>query len=270
MLNLNSQKNRTLRLYFYSAVLLVVLFPAGVFAETKAIIAFGDSLTAGCWNTEVEYSPCGIVPDPQYGYESYDYPLQLQTLLTENKYEYGVKNFGKGGETTFDALYRIDSVLESNCNWDAEYILIMEGTNDLLHNNNKEDIRFNLGVMIESSIAKGFIPLVATIPPDQTPGHDYKGIPEMNGLIRQLVEEKVAEGKNVILVDQFNALAPQWDSYTNPRSCYATLPGREDDQLHPNATGFSAMGSGWYESLAVVLPKPPRSFPWLILLLKTL
>lgn len=238
-------------------------FPAVAYSATRVIIAFGDSLTAGCWNTEVEDSSCGIVPRQDVDFESYDYGDQLQDLLVENNYGYVIHNFGKGGETTIEGLERFDSVLENSCNRGAKYILIMEGTNDLLHKENKNYITFNLGVMMEKSMARGVIPLVATIPPDLTPGHEYKDIPEMNSLIRELVEEKRSDGE-VYLVDQYEALHPYWEFYTDPRSCYASLPGRGDDQLHPNAKGTSAMGTVWYESLSRLLP---RSMPWLMLLL---
>jgi lysophospholipase L1-like esterase len=117
--------------------------------------------------------------------------------------------------------------------------------------------------MIEKSLAKGLIPLLATIPPDLTPGHEHKGIPEMNALIRQLVDEKKLQGKNVVLVDLYASLYPYWNVYTDPRSCYGLF--NPDDQLHPNEQGTSAMGAAWYESLAPLLPQ--NGLPWLMLLL---
>jgi lysophospholipase L1-like esterase len=231
-------------------------------AQMRPIIAYGDSLTAGCWNTEPEESSCGITPRP--GFVSHDYGEQLQTLIHADGYNYQVHNFGKGGETTTDALdFRFDAALNNSCNDGAKFILILHGTNDLLHRDSKYNIKFNLDIMIEKSLAKDLVPLVATLPPDLTPGHEYKGIPEMNTLIRQLVYEKVLQEKNVELVDLYAALAPFWSTYTNPRSCYALF--NPEDQLHPNELGTSVMGTVWYESLAPLLA--PKGLPWLMLLL---
>ena len=234
------------------SLFLLILFPGAGLCQTKIIIGFGDSLTEGC---DVLSGGCGWITGN--GYEN-----KLQSLLTENGYNFLVTNYGRGGETTTDALQgRFDSVLTEECNQGAEYILIMEGTNDLLHYARGLDVKFNLGVMIDKSIARGLVPLVATIPPDLEPEHSYKNIPLMNTYIRDLVAEKEAEykaeHKKVILVDQYAALFPYWNSFT---------PGCYGDLIHPNATGFAAMGSVWYDSLSGLLK---RTFPWMILLLST-
>lgn len=240
--------------YLCLAVVFAVIFPGIGFSQTKIIIGFGDSVTEGCGN-EVSTSGCGLTCRP--GDDCYDYEDKLQSLLTQHAYDFIVNNFGQGGETTADALgypYRFDSVLSNSCNADAEYILIMEGTNDLLHEADGLDVKFNLGVMIDKSRVRGLIPLLATIPPDPEPGHEYKNIPLMNEYIRELAEEK-----DVTLVDLYGALSPDWNVYTDPRACY-------EDLTHPNKTGFDAMGTVWYEQLSGLLP-PKKSFPWLKLLL---
>ncbi|MCF6188654.1 MAG: SGNH/GDSL hydrolase family protein [Desulfobulbaceae bacterium] len=239
------------------SLIALILIPGAGFCQAGVIIGFGDSLTEGC---DVLSGDCGWITGN--GYEN-----KLQALLTEHGYNYLVTNYGLGGETTSDALMgRLDSVLnsvlnEEECNQDAEYILILEGTNDLFHYARGLDVKFNLGVMIDKSIAMGLVPLVATIPPDFEPEHSYKNIPLMNTYIRDLVAEKAAEykaeNKEVILVDQYAALYPYWNSFT---------PGCYGDLIHPNATGFAAMGSVWYATLAELLPRP---LTWLHLLLKT-
>lgn len=232
-------------------VVLLVFFPAIGLSQTKIIIGFGDSLTEGCGN---EVSTCGVTCRP--GDDCYDYEQSLQSLLTQHYYDFTINNFGQGGETTADALsdpYRFDSVLNNPCNADAEYILIVEGTNDLLHEADGLDVKFNLGVMIDKSRARGLIPLLATIPPD--PEHDYKNIPLMNEYIVALAAEK-----DVILVDLYSALEPDWSVYTDPRACY-------NDLTHPNKSGFDAMGTVWYETLSEVLPE--KNMSWLMLLLGT-
>lgn len=230
---------------------LILFFPLTGFCQTKIIIGFGDSVTEGCGN---EASTCGVTC--RLGDDCYDYEDSLQSLLTGHAYDFTVNNYGQGGETTSDALsypYRFDSTLSSSCNEDAEYILIMEGTNDLLHYADGLDVKYNLGVMIEKSRARGLIPLLATIPPDPEPGHEYKNIPLMNEYISDLAEET-----GVTLVDLYGALSPDWSVYTDPRACY-------EDLTHPNKSGFEAMGAVWYEKLSDLLPK--RNLTWLMLLL---
>ena len=222
-------KNCLLR--FCLSVMVVALFSEVALCETKTIIAFGDSLTEGCDVHLEGYGDCGWIGG--YGYQK-----ELLTLLTQNDWDHTVNNFGRGGETTTEGVNRLDSVLGELCNQGADYILLLEGTNDLLHGADGMNVKFNLGVMVDKSRAKGIEPLLATIPPDSEPDHSYKNIPLMNDYIRQLAVEK-----NIVLVDQYNALEPRWDVYTNPRGCY-------NDLLHPNSTGFDAMGSVWYDSLS--------------------
>ncbi len=243
-------------MFFCFSTIALSVFSVRAFCATEptVIIAYGDSLTEGC-NVE-EAVLCDTNIYRWLG--GTGYVGNLTALLTENNYNAVVYNFGKGGETVVDSLsapYRFDAALNALCNEGAEYILIQEGTNDLLHGANGLDVKFNLGIMIDKSRARGLTPLLATLTPD--PDHDFKGIELMNTWIRELAVEK-----DVVLVDQYNALAPHWDVYTNPRACYGDL-------LHPNATGFDAMGAVWYQSLSALLPIPVRSLSWLQLLLDT-
>ena len=201
-------------------------------AATNTIIGFGDSLTEGCDVHLEGQDDCGS------WISGYGYEVELQSLLTNNGWETTVNNFGRGGEQAWEGVNRLDSVLGSFCNLGADYILLLEGTNDLLHGADGMNVKFNLGVMIDKSRAKGVEPLLATITPDTDPEHSYKDIPLMNDYIRQLAGEK-----NVVLVDQYNTVNPYWDRYTNPKGCY-------EDLLHPNPSGFDAMGSIWYASLS--------------------
>jgi len=230
---------------FCLSLFVLILVPGISPCQAGVIIGFGDSLTEGC---DVQTGgDCGWVGGTGYTGE-------LELLLTSNGYNYNVYNFGRGGETTTEGVNRIDTVLDEACNQGAKYILILEGTNDLLHGASGLDVKFNLGIMIDKSRAKGVEPLLATITPDPNPEHAYKNIPLMNTYIRAL-----AAKQDVVLVDLYAAMYPYWDTYTNPRACY-------NDLLHPNPTGFDAMAAVWYATLAELLPRP---LTWLHLLLKT-
>lgn len=229
---------------FCLSLMFAMLFPDMGYSEGLSIIAFGDSLTEGC---DVSgYTVCA-------GWMGgYNYTNNLKSLLLANGHTaVTIYNHGRGGESTWESVNRMSYLFALVCNKHTGYILIMHGTNDLFHGEQMMNIKFNLGVMIDKSLANGLVPLLATIPPD--PDHEWKDIPLMNEYIRQLAQEK-----NVQLVDQYNFLAANWDAYTNPRGCYGDL-------LHPNRSGFDAIGLLWYESLSGLLPK--NTLPWLNLLL---
>jgi len=102
--------------------------PVFVFAGGHGIIiAMGDSLTEGC---DVYHGNCGWERSGNLGYE-----IELEPLLKQSFRDYTVTNFGLGGETAKDAIVkgRLESVINETCNLKAEYILILEGTNDLFH-----------------------------------------------------------------------------------------------------------------------------------------
>ncbi|GAB4332529.1 MAG: hypothetical protein Kow0089_00430 [Desulfobulbaceae bacterium] len=240
-----------MRKIFFIPVIGLFLLCAGTItpaqASTTPIIAFGDSLTEGCDITGS--STCGWVG-------GWGYWLELQSLIDADGLDYTVYNHGNGGETTSDGVNRIDSVLDRACSQGASHILILEGTNDLLHYRTWQQVLFNLEVMIDKSRARGIEPLLATLTPDPNPEHAYKDIPLMNQKIREFAASKQPQ---VTLVDLDKALSPYWSQYTNPRGCYGDL-------LHPNWAGFQAMAATWYATLYEFIKKDVH-LPWLMLLL---
>lgn len=201
---------------------LFLLLPISVFGES--MIGFGDSITQGVW----------MVEEPGDGRRVGGYEPLLEQLFSSVGRSVAVYNYGVGGESTLQALISdeesprtIDSVLAGH---NADYVLIMEGTNDFFFGISPYTTAFNLGVMVDRSRSYNVVPVLATLTPD-TRGID-KDIPQTNSYIRQ----KAAE-KNVLLVDQYKALVGSWDSYTDP-----------SDRLHPNEAGYMAMAKVWFES----------------------
>jgi lysophospholipase L1-like esterase len=243
---------KTMCLQFCGLIMISCIFPAISFAVTEPIsgiiIGFGDSLTEGC---DVYGGDCGWERTGVSGYE-----IELMKLLQNSDRDYVVKNFGHGGETAKDGVFRIGRVLAEPCNEGAEYVLILEGTNDLLHGARGLDVKYYLGLIIDQVVANGMVPLLATITPDKDPEHSYKDIPLMNEYIRDLALEK-----DVTLVELYNQMEPYWGKYT---------PGCYGDLLHPNVDGFQVMGDIWFESLATLIPaKHDINLNWLLLLLKS-
>jgi acyl-CoA thioesterase-1 len=104
-------------------------------SSMPAIVAFGDSLTAGR----------GLAPDQSY-------PAVLQRKLEAAGYRYHVINSGVTGETTADGLRRIDRALATP---DARVLILAMGANDGLRGVALDSVRRNLSAMIERAQARG-------------------------------------------------------------------------------------------------------------------
>ena len=102
-------------------------------AETKTMVFFGDSITAGY----------GLDPDDAY-------PALIQKKLDESGRHWRVVNAGLSGETTAGGLRRLDWILRQP----VDLIVIELGGNDGLRGISPEDSRSNLQLMIEHVRAK--------------------------------------------------------------------------------------------------------------------
>jgi acyl-CoA thioesterase-1 len=100
------------------------------------ILAFGDSLTAG---KDLED------PDLQA------YPAVLERLLREKGHNVAVANAGHSGDTTFDALARLDfSLLEK-----PRVVIVALGSNDTFQGKRLADIEKNLEEIVRRSQEAG-------------------------------------------------------------------------------------------------------------------
>lgn len=201
--------------------LFVVLFLTGaghLRAEMYTVCAFGDSITAG-WKA---YARDGNGCVGCGGYEP-----SLQTLLREAGRDAIVQNWGKGGESTSSGVSRIGLVLSIN---QPRYILLMEGTNDLLFLS-PDTVRKNMERMVNESLSRGVTPILGTITPDLRGG---KPIPQTNGELRKLAAEK-----NIPLADHYTALADSWSSLNA-------------DGLHPNSAGYAKIAQVWFDAMKTV------------------
>jgi len=95
----------------------------------RVIVAFGDSLTAGL----------GVPPDESY-------PSKLQLKIDEAGYRYRVVNQGVSGDTTSQALSRIDAALQLH----PAIAIIELGLNDRLRGIPVEETAKNLDTIVES------------------------------------------------------------------------------------------------------------------------
>lgn len=182
---------------------------AGV--EPNKYIAFGDSITEG-----------GGVQE--------NYPSRLERKLDEGIGPSTVVNEGIGGERTFQGLARIDDVLTTH---NAQFILIMEGTNDIIYQYSTETIIFNLGEIIEHSKNFGTTPLIAQLTPRQD-FLDNRVKEDVNPAIVNMAKEKT-----ITCVDQYTEMAKDKSGYMQ-------------DTVHPNDEGYELMAQTWYNAIYTI------------------
>src|SRR3954462_3290777 len=113
----------------WRAVILCLWLATGLAAaETKTIVFFGDSLTAGY----------GVEPDEAF-------PALIQQKLEASGQPWRVVNAGLSGETTAGGLRRIDWILKQP----ADIFVVELGGNDGLRGIAPEVTRANLEAMIK-------------------------------------------------------------------------------------------------------------------------
>jgi lysophospholipase L1-like esterase len=195
------------------SLLAATLFAATLTTPAVAanISCFGDSITRG------------------YGSDTGGYPSRLSTLLNGNSRPSVVTNFGKDSESTYGGANRFDSVLAA---FPANFILIQEGTNDIIIGVSSFTGGYNLQKMIDKAKAANVTPLIATLPAVDRNG-GFALVPnDWNPMIKNL-----ASTNSITVVDIYAATLPAWG---------ANFP----DGIHPNDTGYQIIADTWYATLS--------------------
>lgn len=217
-------------------------------AEPVTVAAFGDSITRG-----YPYYTDNANGIPNNG----GYIPTLQSQLNAQDWEATVLNYGYPGERvslgTIPGKHRIavedghpHPVLGSN----PDYVLIMEGTNDLPMDVGAGYIADALDYAVDKVLAAGKIPVIGTLLP-RFDKNSWVDIPGLNSNIFQIAADAEIE-----VADLYNA-SSDW------------LPLLTSDKLHPNTTGYEVMAGEWFKALELARPKPPVVTPMLYLLLLT-
>lgn len=191
----------------------LVLISIGFYtaAHGANITAFGDSITIGV------------------GSDTGGYPQKLSEMLNANSKPSVVTNSGVGGENTYEGIRRFDQVLAAS---PANFILIMEGANDIVVGLSVEATKFNLQAMIDKAKAANVTPLLSTLTPSDRNGSATL-IPETwNPMITTL-----ASSNGILLVDNYAATFPTWGALNV-------------DGTHPNDSGYEIIANTWYTALA--------------------
>ena len=227
----------------------LLVWPVAAGARTFQVLAFGDSITQGGKIT-ADGTRYGILTPPNGARTTDGYEPELEyDFATQTTHSAYVYNWGWGGEDTVAGVNRIDTVLDSR---EGDFILIMEGTNDLVHSISSTTTQTNLRIMIDKSRAKRTAPVIATIPPNTSTQYNGDLVStHYNPAIRSLALEK-----GIPLADQYAALNSRWADYTS------------GDGIHLNDLGEKVMAQTWLNTLMGAGKLDPVLTPILQLLLE--
>jgi lysophospholipase L1-like esterase len=127
-------------------------------------------------------------------------------------------------------------------------VLLMIGTNDVAGNRDLPNAPMRLGVLLDKIIqdAPNALLVVAKITPTKTDALNTR-VMAYNSAIPALIQQRVAAGKHVAMVDMYAAIT-------------ASATYKNDwlrDELHPTLAGYQVMGQTWYGAIKNLLPAKP-------------
>lgn len=137
--------------------------PAGA---AEKFIAFGDSITYGWFDGANPNGSNECIEDLGRSPNQCGYPGRVVDRLNAQGYNVSVYNAGKGGEKTYQALSRIDGVLNQHS--EARVFVLMEGSNDISvggPNVSVESIKNNLATLGNKAQNRGMHVVLATVIP---------------------------------------------------------------------------------------------------------
>lgn len=191
-------------------------------AEGVEIIAFGDSITKGFPYVEGRYGEGRRVG----GYEP-----SLETLFeTAGASPVHVYNYGVGGENTYFGWLRLGDVLDAHP--DADYVLILEGTNDHRQLSVRHTLVF-LEAMVLQCQNRGVQPVLGTLLPDTNHGEEKEML--VYSMYNPQIMEMAVRTQTPI-ADHYGAMVPAWPLLTT-------------DGTHPNEEGYRIMAQVWFDAL---------------------
>lgn len=177
------------------------------------VVVLGDSLTAGP----------GLRPDEAY-------PALLQRKAADAGYPHLIVNAGVSGDTSADALRRIDRALEPN----ARVLVIAVGANDGLRHVPVAEVRRNVAQIIERGRARGLRMLLCGM--ETPPNHGWQYTLDFHQI--------------------FPGLAAEYDLPLMPFLLTGVI-GNPDlnlpDGVHPNAAGMRVIADAMWPYLEPLL-----------------
>lgn len=218
-------------------LLVLLLAVSALPAAAQRYVAVGDSITFGFADESLR---------PEKGY-----PPRLEELLITRGRSADVTNAGINGETTAEALSRINSVLSRG----YDELLLMEGTNDVNARLSPETIRFNLEQIGQRAVQRNVKVTLGTVIP-RLPSANFDG---RNRITRRLAEEirGLAHSSGWGLADPFEV-------FITTSNVFGRLYAGSGDNLHPNAAGYDTLALIFADVLTGVdslRPVTGRIFP---------
>jgi acyl-CoA thioesterase-1 len=122
-------------------------------AARPRIVVLGDSLTAGL----------GVAKEDAY-------PAVLQQRLNEERLDYEVVNAGMSGDTSAGGLSRLEWALDG----DVRILVVALGGNDALRGLPPDELKRNLGAIIERAQARGIGVVLAGMEAPPNFGRQYQ------------------------------------------------------------------------------------------------
>ena len=177
------------------------------------VVVLGDSLTAGP----------GLRADEAF-------PALLQRRATDAGYPHRIVNAGVSGDTTSDALRRLDRALEP----DATVLVVAVGANDGLRNVPIAQVKGNLEQIIQRAQARGLKVLLAGM--ETPPNHGWQYTLDFHHI--------------------YPELAAQYRVPLMPFLLTGVVGNRElnlPDGVHPNAAGMRVIAAAMWPYLEPLL-----------------
>lgn len=225
-----------LRAALPAAGLLAVLLFGAAPASAQKYVAFGDSITDG------------IGDDENRAEEDRGYVPRLQNRLRNNGQPAAVVvDRGVGAENTVEGMSRIDQVLAEE---NGDFLLLMEGTNDISNGLSRETTLANLAAMAQRANTRGYEVVHATLIP-RIPNANVDSENVQNTRINQEIRD-LAGRTGRRLTDNFHVFGAIPNVFTTH---YWDSP--EDGVGHPNAMGYDVMAGAFLDVILGTDDVPP-------------
>ena len=186
--------------------------PGGI-VNSPVVVVLGDSLTAGP----------GLRPEETY-------PARLQQRAAAAGYPHRIVNAGVSGDTTADALRRLDRVFEP----DATVLVVALGANDGLRHVPVDQVRSNLRQILQRARDRNMKILLAGM--ETPPYHGWQYTLDFHRVFPDLAKEFEAVLMPFLLAGVVGNSA-------------MNLP----DGVHPNAAGMQAIANAMWPYLEPLL-----------------
>jgi lysophospholipase L1-like esterase len=211
----------------------------------NTIVGYGDSITEGTIRMDPE--------NPEdYEYPELAYLSQLEEMLETSYGEVYMENLGVGGNTTYDAVDRLDDAFDRI---HAFFCIILLGTNDVIANGFDVDESIeNLEYIIQHvKNDYGLYPIISTIPPQKNENKYPKGqqVHVLKTIVLNSRIKMLAEATAIPIIDAhhafFNKDGQWWEELIE------AYKGN-----HPSPTGHEVLANLFKTPILAVPPAMPH------------